>query len=154
GAREYFRLLLGAVGFVLLIACTNVANLLLARGAAREREISIRASLGASRLRLIRQLLSESVVLALLGGALGILLGFWGIRILQTLAPANMAFRTLDLGIDHRVLTYTLGVSVLTGILFGLVPAVRGAMPDLNQSLKAGCRSGGDGFRLRGHGLL
>ena len=149
GAREYFRLLLGAVAFVLLIACTNVANLLLARGVAREREIAIRASLGAGRLRLIRQLLAESVLLALLGGTLGILLGFWGIRILQIIAPANMAFRSLEVSIDHRVLGYTLAISVLTGILFGLIPAFRAVRPDLTKSLKAGGMQGGDGFRLR-----
>jgi len=153
-SREYFRLLLGAVGFILLIACTNVANLLLARGAAREREIAIRASLGAGRWRLIRQLLAESVLLALLGGALGTLWGFWGTRFLQAVAPANNELRSMTIGIDHRVLGYTLAISVLTGILFGLIPAFRTATQDLNESLKAGGTPGSGGLRLRSQGLL
>ena len=153
-AREYFRLLLGAVGFILLIACTNVANLLLARGAAREREIAIRASLGAGRWRLIRQLLAESVLLALLGGAVGVLLGFWGIRVLQAAAPANNVLRSVTTSIDHRVLSYTLGISVLTGILFGLIPAFRAVKQDLSESLKAGGTPGSGGLRLRSQGLL
>lgn len=153
-SREYFRLLLGAVGFILLIACTNVANLLLARGAAREREIAIRASLGAGRWRLIRQLLTESVLLALLGGALGILWGFWGTRFLQAVAPANNELSSMTIGIDHRVLGYTLAISVLTGILFGLIPAFRAATQDLNESLKAGGTPGSGGLRLRSQGLL
>jgi putative ABC transport system permease protein len=154
GARNFFRLLLGAVGFILLIACTNVANLLLARGAAREREIAIRASLGAGRWRLIRQLLAESVLLALLGGAVGTLLGFWGIRVLQAMAPANNVFRSLTISIDHRVLSYTIGISVLTGILFGLIPAFRAVRHDLSESLKAGGTAGSGGLRLRSQGLL
>ena len=154
GAREFFRLLLGAVGFILLIACANVANLLLARGTAREREIAIRASLGAGRWRLIRQLLAESILLALLGGATGILLGFWGIRILQAAAPANNVLRSMTTTIDHRVLGYTLGISLLTGILFGVIPAFRAAAQDLSESLKAGGTPGSGGLRLRSQGLL
>jgi putative ABC transport system permease protein len=142
-ARRYFYILLGAVGFILLIACANVANLLLARAATRQREFAIRASLGARRSRLLRQLLAESMLLALLGGSAGILLGLWGIRVLLAIAPID-EIRTLHISLDLTVLAFTLGLSVGTGILFGTLPALRASKPDLNESLKeSGKASGG-----------
>ncbi len=122
-------ILLGAVCFVLLIACANVANLLLTRAASRQRELAIRAALGADRGRLVRQLLSESVVLGLLGGAAGLMLATLGTDLLQMLAPAELP-RLSDIAIDRQVLAYTLGASVFTSLLFGLVPALHASRRD------------------------
>jgi putative ABC transport system permease protein len=144
--------LLGAVGFVLLIACANVANLMLARAATREREIAIRAALGASRGRVVRQLLTESTLLAFAGGAGGLLLAFWLLRLFVGLSPQG-APRFDEIGIDGQVLGFTFLVAVLTGLIFGLVPALHVSKPNLNHSLKEAGKGGPTGVkggRLRG----
>ena len=146
--------MLGVVGFVLLIACVNVANLMLARAAARSRELAIRGALGARRTRIVRQLLTESVLLACAGGAAGLLLAYWGTGALFPLLPANLRtvpLRPVDgLGIDVSVLLFTSAVAIASGILFGLAPALAVFRTDLNDSLKAAGRglAGGKG-RLR-----
>jgi putative ABC transport system permease protein len=139
--------LLAAVVFVLLIACANVANLLLARAGSREKEIALRTSLGANPWRLVRQLLTESLVLSLAGGVLGLLLGAWSSAALSRFGPASLA-RMQEIGIDGRVLGFTLAVSILTGIVFGLAPALAMIRPDLNSVLRASGR-GTTGSRRR-----
>jgi putative ABC transport system permease protein len=128
-------LLFGAVSFVLLIACANVANLLLASAATRQKEMAIRAALGASRFRVIRQLLTESLLLAVAGGTIGLLLALWGVVFLTTLLPQNFP-RLGEINLDWRVLIFTLVASVLTGILFGLAPALQISRTDVQESLK------------------
>ena len=146
--REVLLVLLGAVGFVLLIACVNVANLFLGRGATRGREIAVRSALGAGRSRLIRQLLTESTLLSLLAGGLGLAVAFWGIRGLTLLAPKDLP-RLDEIAIDLPVLIFTLAVSLMAGILFGIVPAFRISRVDLNDALREGGRSLSGGKRLR-----
>jgi predicted permease len=140
-------ILLGAVGFVLLIACANVANLLLARSAGRAREFAIRAAMGASQFRVIRQLLTESVLLGVAGGALGLLLANWGTGVVLAALPAALP-RADHIHLDAGVLLFTLGISVLAGAIFGLAPALRTARPDVAGTLKEGGR-GGSGARHR-----
>ena len=149
-SKRSLLLLLGAVGLVLLIACANVANLLLVRAAGRKREFAIRSALGAKRSRIIRQLLTESVILAMAGGVLGSILGFVGVRALLAISPAGLPRIGEDgtaIGIDWRVLAFTLLVSFLTGILFGLFPAFSVSRTDLNSTLKDSSNRAGTGIR-------
>jgi putative ABC transport system permease protein len=149
-ARSSLLILLGAVGFVLLIACANVANLLLVRATGRKREFAIRAAMGAGRARIIRQLLTESIVLSLTGGILGLILGYAGVRALLAVSPADLpriGENGALVGLDWRVLLFTLAVALLTGILFGLFPAIGASRPDLNTTLKESSNRSGTGFR-------
>ena len=139
--RPELLALLGAVGFLLLIACANVSNLVLSRGLRRQREIAVRAALGASRQRIVRQLVTESLVLAFVAGASGLLLAWWGSKALVSLAPADLP-RLAETGIDRWVLAFTFGISLATSLLFGLVPALYASKVDLIDALKcAGTRS-------------
>ena len=150
--RPTLLLLAGAVGFVLVIACANVANLLLARSAARKREFAIRTALGADRWRVVRQLLTESVLLSLGGAMIGLLLARWGTGLVLAAAPGSLP-RSGHIGIDPYVLVFTLGLAIVTGILFGLAPAFLGASANPQESLKEGARGAGGG-RHRGEDVF
>jgi putative ABC transport system permease protein len=145
--------LLGAVGFVLLIACANVANLLLARSAARQKEIAIRAAMGASRTRVLRQMLTESILLSTIGGLAGLLLSIWLTDLLISIIPEG-APRLDQVGIDYHVLLFAFGISALTGVLFGIVPALQASKLDVTSALKEGGRSGEGHRRTRARSLL
>jgi putative ABC transport system permease protein len=151
--RKALLILLGVVGFVLLVASANVANLMLARTSARQKEFAVRAALGASRWRIIRQTLTESLLLSVLGAGLGLLLAMWGTRLMLALIPVKLPF-WMNFNLDLRVLAFTTGVSLLTAIVFGTMPAVFGTRVDLNQTLKEGGRSANASARHRTRGLL
>jgi predicted permease len=152
GVKPFLLVLFCAVGFVLLIACANIANLLLARSTARMREFAVRAALGAGKSRLVRQLLTESVLLGILGGALGLLVASWGMHAALGALPDTLP-RAGEIHIDLRVLLFTAVATLLAGICFGLVPALKISRTDLQDSLKAGGRGAG-GSRHRTHGVL
>jgi predicted permease len=155
--RKQFSLaggvLMGVVGLVLLIACVNLANLLLAQAAKREKELSIRVAMGAGRWRLVRQMLTESTVLSLLGGLAGLLVAYWGRNVLWSFRPPFLLDGSIDLSFDARVLGFTLLISLFTGLIFGIIPAIKASGTDVNEVLKTGGRGGALGWthnRLRG----
>ena len=150
--KVFLLVLLAAVGFVLLIACVNVANLMLARSSVRTREFAIRTAMGASRARLLRQLLTESLLLAFTGGAIGLLLAGWGTKVAIAQLPVNLP-RAAEIGLDTRVLLFTLLITLACGIFFGLGPALKSARPNLHDTLKEGGR-GGSGSRHRAQGVF
>ncbi len=156
--RPALLILMGAVGFVLLIACANVANLLLARAASRQRELAVRAAIGAPRARIIRQLLTESLLLSSAGAAAGLVLGYWGVRALLAISPGDLpriGELTNGVPLDGGVLLFTLAMAFLTGILFGLFPALHASRPDLNTTLKETSGRSGTGMKQnRVRGLL
>ena len=150
--QVFLLVLLAAVGFVLLIACVNVANLMLARSTVRTREFAIRTAMGASQGRLLRQLLTESLLLAFTGGAIGLLLAGWGTKFAIAKLPVSLP-RAGEIGLDTRVLFFTVLISLACGIFFGLGPALKSARTNLHDTLKEGGR-GGSGSRNRAQGVF
>jgi predicted permease len=150
--QVFLLVLLAAVGFVLLIACVNVANLMLARSSVRTREFAIRTAMGASQGRLLRQLLTESLLLAFTGGAVGLLVAGWGTKVAIAQLPVTLP-RAAEIGLDARVLLFTLAITLACGIFFGLGPALKSARPDLHDTLKEGGR-GGSGSRHQAQGIF
>jgi predicted permease len=151
--RTELLVLLGAVGLVLLIACANIANLLLTRATSRSKEIAVRTTLGAGRVRIIRQLLSETAVLGLLGGAVGIALAYWGVKALSSLLPSSLP-QTNPIRVDYFVLGFALLLSAIAGVAFGLVPAMFAANADIQNALREGARSGESRNRRRARSFL
>src|SRR5260370_25581061 len=147
-SRKALLVLLGAVAFVLLVACVNVANMLLARASARQKELAIRASLGAGRARIVRQVIIECLPLGVIGGLLGLLLAVWGIDLLSSLLPASLP-RGNPIGVNSRVLLFTFALALVTILIFGLLPALQAAKADVRESLNEGGR-GGIGSRRQG----
>jgi putative ABC transport system permease protein len=153
-SRPALLILFGAVGLVLLVACANFSSLLLTRAASRQQELAIRAALGASRAKLVRQVVIESMLVSVLGGAVGLMLAMWGIDLLMALKPESLPL-VAAVGVDGRVLAFTFSVSILTGIMFGLVPALSASRPNMNEVLKEGGRSATGGIsRYRVRSLL
>jgi putative ABC transport system permease protein len=146
--RPTLWMLMGAVGLILLIACSNVANLVLARSATRSREIAIRTAIGAGRMRLVRQVLTENLLVSAIGGALGLLLGYWALRALILMAPKGLP-RLQEIGLDFRVLLFASGLTILTGLAVGFAPILTAGKVDLTSALNAGGRSGTDSKRHR-----
>src|SRR5262249_53286021 len=146
--------LMTVVGLVLMIACVNIANLLLARAGGREREVGIRMALGAGRNRLIRQMLTESVILSIAGGVVGLVIAYWGRDLLWSFRPPFLNANAVTLSLDHRVLTFTGFVSIFTGLLFGAIPAFKSSSSNLNDALKSGLRSGASSSRTRARAVL
>ena len=151
--RTPLLILLGAVGVLLLIACANITSLLLAKAAGRRREIAVRAAIGAGRSRIIRQLLTESILLGVLGGSFGLLLGYWGLNVLLTFIPANVP-RLQNITLDGNVFLFTAVISLLTGILFGLAPSFQASKLNLVEALKSSTQLNSAGSRIRAHSLL
>jgi len=151
--RQALLILLGVVGCVLLVACVNVANLMLARASARQKEVALRSALGASRWRVIQQLLIESLILAAGGGILGLVLSVWALRVLLQSIPIKLPF-WMNFGLDLRVLGFTAAVTMLTGLIFGVVPALQSSRVDLNDALKEGGRGSANAIRGRSRSLL
>jgi putative ABC transport system permease protein len=151
--RPVLYIMQGAVLLVMLIACANVANLLLARASSRSREIAVRTAIGAARTRIVRQLLTESVILALAGSAVGILFATWGNAFVDSAVPADRPF-WMTFEIDWRVLTFTIALAIVTGLIFGLAPALQASSTDLNETLKEGGRTGTSARRNRLRGVL
>ena len=151
--REGLLILLGVVGCVLLVACVNVANLMIARATARQKEFALRTALGAGRWRIVRQVLIESLLLAIVGGVLGFVLSLWALRLLLKAIPGQLPF-WMNFSIDLRVLGFTIGITLLTGLIFGAAPALQTSRVDLNDTLKEGGRGTGGGGRGRSRSLL